>query len=100
MFFDNMLTETDQNSDSVLFHEDLILFCLISQRSDLILISVSCQVRIRSSHSELVSSHSDFMSEQNEIRIRYSHADQNIKTSVKINQKISQNADKNNQNIS
>src|SRR5205809_4980326 len=55
-----MLIKTDQNFDSVSSHENSVLSHLISQRSDLILILISCQVRIRSFCSELISFHSDF----------------------------------------
>src|SRR5436190_366496 len=54
-----MLAETDQNSDLISFHENFVLFHFISQKSNLISVLISCQVRIRSSHLELISSHSD-----------------------------------------
>src|SRR5438034_896145 len=57
MLFDNMLTGTDQNSDSVSFHKDSVLFHLISQRSDFISILISCQAWTRSFCLGLVSSH-------------------------------------------
>src|SRR5947207_12335703 len=74
MLFDNMLIRTGQDSSFISSHEDSVLSHLISQRSDLILVLVSCQAWTGSFRPGLVPFHPGFMPGWDRTETEYSNS--------------------------